>query len=154
MDGPQVALRQVQHDDLPIFFEQQRDPAATRMAGFPARDWPSFKRHWDRILAEDVNILRTIEADGHIAGNVLSYVLTDQRFVGYWLGREYWGRGIATRALWQLLDEIAERPLFAYVAAHNQASIRVLEKCGFAPVEPQAGPAYSTERLFRLDPSG
>ena len=33
-----VVLREVSPDDVPVFFEHQRDPAATAMAGFPARD--------------------------------------------------------------------------------------------------------------------
>src|SRR2546427_11850637 len=54
-----------------------------------------------------------------------------ERLVGYWLGKEYWGRGIATRALSIFLDQVKMRPLYARVAKHNGASIRVLEKCGF-----------------------
>ena len=30
-----------------------------------------------------------------------------------------------------MLDEVPVRPLHAHVVAHNLASIRVLEKCGF-----------------------
>jgi RimJ/RimL family protein N-acetyltransferase len=52
--------------------------------------------------------------------------------VGYWLGREFWGKGIATRALEEFLQEIKTRPLYAHVAKHNIGSRRVLEKCGFA----------------------
>jgi RimJ/RimL family protein N-acetyltransferase len=52
--------------------------------------------------------------------------------VVYWLGREFWGKGIATLALSQFLKLVGERPVFAYVATHNIASIRVLEKCGFS----------------------
>jgi RimJ/RimL family protein N-acetyltransferase len=51
--------------------------------------------------------------------------------VGYWIGKEYWGRGIATAALQEFLTHLKMRPLHAYVAKHNKASIRVLEKCGF-----------------------
>jgi RimJ/RimL family protein N-acetyltransferase len=54
-----------------------------------------------------------------------------EREVGYWIGKEYWGRGIATRALEEFLKQIETRPLYAHVAKHNTASRRVLEKCGF-----------------------
>ena len=74
---------------------------------------------------------RTILADGAVAGNVVSWLQDGERLVGYWIGREHWGRGIATRALAELLREIEERPLYAHVARHNVGSIRVLEKCGF-----------------------
>ncbi|MBP8242640.1 MAG: GNAT family N-acetyltransferase, partial [Thermoflexales bacterium] len=54
-----------------------------------------------------------------------------QREVGYWLGREFWGKGIATRALEAFLAIDTTRPLHAFVVHHNLGSIRVLEKCGF-----------------------
>ena len=52
--------------------------------------------------------------------------------IGYWLGRPFWGRGVASRALVDFVSQIPRRPLHAYVAKSNVASIRVLEKCGFA----------------------
>jgi RimJ/RimL family protein N-acetyltransferase len=51
--------------------------------------------------------------------------------VGYWLGKAYWGRGIASSALALFLDDERHRPLLATVAAHNVGSRRVLEKAGF-----------------------
>ena len=53
------------------------------------------------------------------------------REVGYWLGRAYWGQGIATAALSTFLHHIKTRPLYARAAKDNRASLRVLEKCGF-----------------------
>ena len=61
----------------------------------------------------------------------MSLVRSGEREVGYWIGKEYWGRGIATRALSESLDYLQTRPLYARVARHNVASIRVLHKCGF-----------------------
>jgi RimJ/RimL family protein N-acetyltransferase len=76
-------------------------------------------------------LIRTIIADGEVAGNVLSFRRDGRREVGYWLGRDYWGKGIATHALSAFVSEDRERPLYAKVAGDNTASIRVLEKCGF-----------------------
>ncbi len=126
-----VQLRPVQESDLAIFFEQQRDPVANRLAAFPARDQDTFTAHWSKIMQDKSVILRTILFDGLVAGNLVSFVLSNKREVGYWLGREYWGKGIATRALMYFLKQVQERPLFAHVAQHNTASFRVLEKCGF-----------------------
>ena len=42
-----------------------------------------------------------------------------------------WGRAIATQALNQFIGQVQTRPLYAHVAKHNIASIRVLQKCGF-----------------------
>jgi RimJ/RimL family protein N-acetyltransferase len=87
--------------------------------------------HWAKIMRNEANILKTILFEGQVAGNVVSWQQGDEREVGYWLGKEYWGKGIATRALTELLNHVTQRPLYAHVAKHNIASIRVLEKCGF-----------------------
>jgi len=136
-----VVLRPVASADLPVFFEHQRDPEATRMAAFPSRDHEAFLAHWKRTLDRPDAVIRTILCDGAIAGNVLSWVDGGDRLVGYWLGREYWGRGIATRALSAFLGLLQTRPLYAHAARHNAGSLRVLEKCGFRFVEERPGPS-------------
>ena len=130
-----ILLRDVIASDLPIFFEQQLDPAATEMAGFPARDREAFMVHWTKIMADDNNILKTILYGDQVAGNIVSWEHDGEREVGYWLGREFWGKGIATQGLSLFLEQFTLRPLYAYAAKHNLASIRVLEKCGFEKVD-------------------
>ncbi|MCC6361059.1 MAG: GNAT family N-acetyltransferase [Phycisphaerales bacterium] len=126
-----MVLRDVVDADLPIFFEQQRDPEAVRMAAFPARDRDAFTTHWATLRREASNIIRTIVCDGRAAGNIGSWTAGGRQLVGYWIGREFWGRGVATAALAAFVAEVKERPLHAFVATHNVGSIRVLEKCGF-----------------------
>ena len=130
--GDEVQLRDVIEDDLPILFEHQMDPEANRIAAFTPRNEKDFFAHWTKILADDTVVKKTILFDGDVAGSVVSFERDGDREVGYWIGREYWGRGIATRALSEFLDLVEMRPLYAHVAKHNVASIRVLEKCGFA----------------------
>src|SRR5262249_40097648 len=57
----------------------------------------------------------------------------------YWVGRDHWGRGVATRALAAFVGGLAARPLYARAAADNMASIRALEKCGFVLVGRERG---------------
>ena len=129
----EVRLRNVEPDDLPIFYEQQLDPDATRMAAFPARDRASFDAHWEKnILGNPDAIAQTILVDGGVAGNIGSWTQEGIRLVGYWIGKEDWGRGVATRALFAFLQQVTYRPLHAHVVKHNVGSIRVLEKCGFS----------------------
>ena len=64
-----------------------------------------------------------------------------QANVGYWISREHWGKGIASRALELLLLEVATRPLYAHVATSNGASLRVLQKCGFVVERVRHSPA-------------
>src|SRR5215208_3777451 len=48
-----VLLRDVAEGDLPVFFEHQRNPVASRMADFPPRNWDAFVAHWTKILADE-----------------------------------------------------------------------------------------------------
>jgi RimJ/RimL family protein N-acetyltransferase len=134
-----VLLRDVGEADLPVFFEHQLDPEATRIADFPSRDWEEFVAHWHKILGDESVIKQTILFEGEVAGNVVSFVSSGEREVGYWIGREYWGKGVATRALAAFLDLERSRPLYAHVARHNAASIRVLENCGFRTMGEEPG---------------
>jgi RimJ/RimL family protein N-acetyltransferase len=133
-ESEQSVLRDVVEADLPFFFEHQRDPEATRMAAFPARDREAFTAHWQKILANNELTKKTVLSEGKVAGNIVSFDLDGKRLVGYWIGREFWGQGLATRALAELLTQETARPLHAYVATRNLGSIRVLEKCGFTLV--------------------
>jgi RimJ/RimL family protein N-acetyltransferase len=149
-------LRDVRPSDLDAFFEHQSDPGAAAMAVFPPRDREAFDAHWQRLLADHSLVTRTIVADGAVAGNIGCWTQDGLQLVGYWIGRDFWGRGVATTALAELAAEIPERPLHAWVAATNVGSIRVLEKCGFVEVErhtersEHAGRAVE-EILYRLD---
>jgi RimJ/RimL family protein N-acetyltransferase len=145
----EVRLRAVTENDLPIFFEHQRDPVAYRMADFPPRERDAFMTHWGSILRDASCIERTIELDGDVAGNIVLFRFEGRREVGYWIGREFWGRGVATRALSAFLHEVEERPIYAGVAETNVASIRVLDKCGFTAVETDDD-EHSGEILLRL----
>jgi RimJ/RimL family protein N-acetyltransferase len=143
-----VLLRNVTQDDVPIFFEQQLDPIATQMAAFPARERPAFMAHWAKISDDATVTARTILFDGQVAGNVVSFEQSDTREVGYWIGRQYWGKGIATNALAAFLEHEQTRPLYAHVAKHNRGSLRVLEKCGFTIIGEASGePGASGEQV-------
>ena len=148
-----ISLRPVAEGDIDAFYEHQADPEASAMAVFPMRERAMLVEHWRRNLARSDNVARTILVDSAVAGHVVSWEADGRRLIGYWVGREFWGRGVATAAVRALLDEIAERPLFAFVATSNIGSIRVLEKNGFLPAtsEPEVGEDGVEEWLFRLD---
>lgn len=80
-----------------------------------------------------------IEADGKLAGGI-GLILNGDVYIksaeiGYWLGEQYWGRGIATEALRQMTEyafyyfDLVR--LYAEVFETNKASMRVLEKNGY-----------------------
>ena len=129
-----LLLRDVMEDDLPIFFEQQLDPDANYMAAFTARnpaDRDAFTSHWNTILGDDTTTNKTILFAGQVVGHIASFKRLGKPEVSYWIGKEYWGKGLATRALSEFLSRVKERPVYARAAKDNTASIRVLEKCGF-----------------------
>jgi RimJ/RimL family protein N-acetyltransferase len=138
-----VALREVQDDDLPVFYAFGTDPEAIRMAAFTHED-PSdraqFEAHWARIRADPSVIALTVVGEGEeVVGHVGLFGPAGEREVTYWIGREYWGRGAGTAALRELLRVAPDRPLQARAAADNSASIRVLEKCGFVLTRSERG---------------
>jgi RimJ/RimL family protein N-acetyltransferase len=128
---PEIRLRDVVATDLTLFFAHQQDPEAAALAAFTPRDKPAFAEHWAKLLWDDTVLIQTVVAGGEVAGNVLSFNRDGRREVGYWIDRASWGRGVATAALVAFLRLEQTRPLYAGVAKHNIASIRVLQKCGF-----------------------
>jgi RimJ/RimL family protein N-acetyltransferase len=140
-----IELRKVLPSDLDVLFEHQCDPEACRVAGFVSRARPAFDAHWRKILSDPSKIIRAILCEGAVVGNVCSFEEEEWRVAGYWIGREWWGRGIATRALGAFLEVDTTRPLHALVSIENPASMRVLEKCGFARLERRPNPAAGGE---------
>lgn len=130
-------LRDVTEDDLLIFFEQQLDPAANHMAAFTAKDpadRDAFAAHWAKILGDETITIKSIIFEGQVVGHVASFEWFGKPEVTYWIGKEYWGQGLATQALAQFLGHVKTRPLYAAAAKDNIASLRVLQKCGFTIV--------------------
>ena len=151
MTGPQVRLRPVEDADLPIFLAHQDDPVAAAMAAFPTRAPDAFYEHWATIRADPTNITRTIVADDEVVGDIVSWLDDGRRQVGYWIGRDHWGKGFATAALRLLLEEIKDRPVTAHIVPANIGSQRVAEKCGFVRVGEEVADDGVHELIFRLD---
>ena len=161
----ECALREVRDEDLPVLFEQWADPVAARMAAFTAPDHmdrDAFERRWSRLRADDPDpgwgevITRAVVVDGEVAGTIGSWGDPGEREVTYWIGRSYWGKGIATCALDAFLTVDLSRPLQGRVASDNVASRRVLEKCGFRAIATEPGFAEARSReiedvVLRLD---
>ena len=142
-------LRDVREDSLDVFFEQQRDSEAMAMALMPAREREAFDAHWRRILADDRLIARVIEVDGEVAGNVVSWEQEGRQLIGYWLGREFWGRGLATAALGELVEELGMRPLHAWVATARTSARSGCSRSAASIVRIPQGPASTTSGSAR-----
>jgi RimJ/RimL family protein N-acetyltransferase len=126
-----VSLRDLEAADVPILFAHQSDPEGCRMAAVHPRNRDAFDAHWKNALRNPAIVAKVILNRGTLVGHISCYNHGGEECVGYWIAREHWGRGIATRALSLLLEVVATRPLRARVARENVASIRVLERNGF-----------------------
>jgi RimJ/RimL family protein N-acetyltransferase len=137
MDKNTIALRDVEDADLDTIFDQMRDPESVHMAAFTAKDphdRAAFDAHMQKVRTSPEVLLRALNLDGELVGTVGSFVMDGETEVTYWIGRQHWGKGIATRALELLLELETTRPLHARAASDNRGSLRVLAKAGFVPI--------------------
>ena len=147
-----LLLRDLTQTDLPVFFQQQRDPLANHMAAFTAKDpndQAAFNAHWEKVLADQGITIQTILYNEQVAGHILCHSWFGDSEISYWIGRDFWGQGVATRALKEFLTLLDERPLFARVVKDNLASLRVLQKCGFKIVGEDQG--YANARHQQVE---
>jgi [ribosomal protein S5]-alanine N-acetyltransferase len=98
-----------------------------------ARDWLGM------VVGQTPSTDFAIEVEGHAVGSVGITLGADvfrrSAEIGYWLGRSFWGRGIASAAVRAVTEHAFEQfdlnRLHAGVFAWNPASARVLEKAGY-----------------------
>ncbi|MCK9617863.1 MAG: GNAT family N-acetyltransferase [Lentimicrobiaceae bacterium] len=89
---------------------------------------------------ESDNLMLAIEIGGEVVGAVGMHRFKDvyrlKAEIGYWLSEKYWGKGIVTEALSAFVRHIFSTTdlirIQAEIFEHNKASMRVLEKAGFA----------------------
>jgi RimJ/RimL family protein N-acetyltransferase len=107
---------------------------------FPHPYTPADARSWLKCVNEyrpETNFAIAVKeaAVGGIGFAMQQDVAYRSAEIGYWLGEEYWGRGIATEALIAVTQHaFATHDLcrvYAHVFEWNLASARVLEKAGF-----------------------
>ena len=127
-----IQLRPVLADDAALFFEHHLEvrplPAGASLADRKA----VFCDRWMQMLADETVLARTIVSKGDVAGYVVCSRQHEQPTISSWLGRKFWGHGIATQALQDFIDLVEERPVYARVAYDNLAALQVLRKTGFA----------------------
>ena len=131
-----VQLRPVAPEDLPLFFVHHLElPAVGDASAAEGDRRAAFLGRWERLLADGTVLARTVLWRGEVAGYVAHFVQLEKPAIAYWLGRDMWGRGIASSAVGLFLPLVEARPLYARVACDNPASLRVLEKNRFEVVD-------------------
>ena len=114
-----LSLRQVREDDLDTLFGQLGDPVANEMAVFGSKDplnKSEFLERWHRTFSSDEFFCRAVIFNDQFVGHVAYFEQLGNPSISYRIGREFWGRGFATRAVGQFLSLVEVRPLFARAA--------------------------------------
>ncbi|NUM53580.1 MAG: GNAT family N-acetyltransferase [Candidatus Hydrogenedentes bacterium] len=145
LQGSRCALRRWRRgdEDALVRYASNRKIWRNLSDRFPHPYTLDVAREWIELRANDTppyaNFCITVgdEAIGATGFDVLSDIHRIVARAGYWLGEPFWGRGIATEAFSLLRDyAFASFPdihrIEATVFEWNPASMRVLEKCGFA----------------------
>ena len=130
-----IQLRPVRRSDLDAIFVLQGDAAGNDQAATIPRSRESFDEHWDLVLNDSSAGAYSIIVFDRLVGTIARYRMQSTDYVGYWIGPDDRGRGVATQALCELLKLHPERPLMARVAVSNAASVQVLQKNGFEIVD-------------------
>jgi len=144
-----VTLRKTEPGDLETLFHYQADEAAAHMAAFISEQWKdkaAYLEKWNKLLSDGANDIYTIISGNEIVGSISTWYLMDELHISYWIGKEYWGKGIATKALQQFLAIATERPLFGRVAFDNIGSAKVLMKCGFRKIKEETFYAFARQK--------
>ncbi len=129
-----IILRPTELSDLDSLFEFQLDKEGGYMAAFMPKDptdKTAFINKYVKLLDDPTVNNQTIILENILVGSIAKFVMEGNSEITYWIDRNYWGKGIATRALKDFLSIEITRPLFARVAFDNVGSQKVLEKCGF-----------------------
>ncbi len=127
-------LREVQELDIEIFFKHQLDPVSSWQVSFTHKDptdEKAFNVHIVDALRNETVVMRIIVIDSEVAGYITKYDIEEEPQIGFVLGREFWGKGIATESLREFLSIFTKRLVYARTAFDNEASMRVLQKLGF-----------------------
>lgn len=135
-------LREFVQSDLRAVYAYSSDPRVTRYLFFGPRDEDSTAEYLEGLLASQRARPRTrfeLAVEENESGRVvgacdLSYIERNVVDLGYMLGIDVWGNGLATEIALALVDaaffDLRADRVISTVDVNNGASIRVLEKIG------------------------
>lgn len=138
----EIILRPTIVQDLETLFTFQVDKEAIHQAAFTPKD-PTDKSayiaKYSKLLEDPTVNNQTILLENKIIGSLAKFVMSGDNEITYWIDKNYWGKGIATKALKKFLRIEKSRPIFGRVAFDNIGSQKVLEKCGFIKIGTDKG---------------
>ena len=137
-----IELRDTKKNDLEELFRFQTDAEANFLAAFTAKnpvDKTAYLEKYTKLISDKEIVNKTIFLDGEIVGSIAKFLSKGEAEITYWIGKDFWGKGIATQALKQFLEIENTRPIYGRAAFDNFGSRRVLEKCGFEKIGTDKG---------------
>lgn len=137
-----ISLRPSIESDLEVFFINQSDEEANYLAAFTAKDpndKEAYLNKWKRLLKEETINMQTILVKNEVVGCVVKFVMEGEAEITYAISKEYWGKGLTTKAVKSFLGIEKMRPIYGRVAYDNFGSQRVLEKTGFEKIGKDKG---------------
>ncbi|AZB10817.1 N-acetyltransferase [Chryseobacterium sp. G0162] len=154
-----IELRPTTVDDLGTLFQFQLDAEANHLAAFTSKDFANKDAYlvkYTRLLNDPTVNNQTIIVGTVIAGSIAKFIMEGNTEITYWIDKEFWGKGVATKALKEFLTLEPARPIFGRVAFDNFGSQKVLENCGFLRIGTDKGFANARqmeieEFIYRLD---
>ncbi len=159
MNAGEIKLRKTVVDDLEFLFKFQLNKEAINLAAFTPEDptdKSAYLSKYTKLLSDPTVNNQTIIIDNKIVGSIAKFEIDGQAEVTYWIDKNFWGKGIATKALEYLLTIEKTRPIWGRVAFDNYGSQKVLEKCGFVKIGKDKGFANARqteieEFIYKLD---
>lgn len=135
-----LRLRPISLFDVPMIVEHANDwEVASMVSRLPFPYEPRHAEDWIHEIERNCReVVWAIESEGYFAGCIgYNRSSVTHGELGYWLGKPFWGRGLATRASWQILAHgFATEPFKFFTACHfidNERSKKVLLRLGFQP---------------------
>jgi [ribosomal protein S5]-alanine N-acetyltransferase len=139
---PEFSLRPWTLDDIPSLIKHANNMNIARymMDRFPHPYTKEKGLAFVEFANNDFPVhMFAIEINGEAIGGIGIHPQTDimrrNAEIGYWVAEQFWGRGIATRAVEKMVKFAFTNydidRIFARTFGNNPASGRVLEKCGF-----------------------
>jgi len=145
----EIELKHTNQNDLETLFLFQLDKDANYLAAFTSKnpsDKDAYIEKWTRLLSDEKINARTILLENKIVGSIAKFEMEGNAEITYWIGKEFWGKGIASTALNKFLEVEKTRPLFGRIAFDNLGSKKVLENCGFSKIGIEKGFANARKK--------
>lgn len=147
-----IKFRRTEAADLDNFFNFQLDKEASYLAAFTPKDpadKTTYLKKYTKFLNDKTINMQTIIVNNIIAGSISKFEIEGEAEITYWIDKKFWGNGIATASLKNLLTIEKTRPIFGRTAFDNFGSQRVLEKCGFVKIGTDKG--FANARQMEIE---